>query len=97
MKTGVSIGLFSCLPGDGYPDELEAARLQLQFFLSQLSLYQAQLGEVEEKVAAAFLQLPEAQVILTIPGLSAVQAAIIMAELGDLRRYQHPTQLHFRA
>lgn len=77
----------------GVTEGLTAARIQLGQLLDQLELYAKQLSQIEAELVAVFLTVPVARYLVTIPGLSPLQAAIIVAELGDLAHYQHPKQL----
>lgn len=77
----------------GVTEGAAAARLHVRLLLDQLELYAAQLTAIEADLVAHLPEIPAARYILTIRGLAPVQAAIILAELGDLSRYRHPKQL----
>lgn len=77
----------------GLTTGLASGRLQLECLLDLLNLLQRQIDQVEEQLVATFSALPVAALLLTIPGLSPVMAAVLVAELGDLRRFRHPKQL----
>jgi transposase len=71
------------------PDE---RRLELQFALGRKDLLDEQIGEMDARISALVAQCPAAQLLLTVPEVSDVCAATIVAELGDPAAFEHPGQ-----
>jgi len=46
-----------------------------------------QIGMLEEKIEQRVLESPAAQLLLTIPGVGQTTAAVIVAELGEIERF----------
>jgi len=63
----------------------EAARLQLRALLAQLALLEQQVAEMDGAIAELVDQLH--QPLTTIPGVGAVLAATILAEIGAIDRF----------
>lgn len=68
-----------------------AARIQMQCLLAQLDLLDSQRSMLDEQIASC-LQLME-QHITSIPGIGEVIGAVILAEIGDIHRFESPAQL----
>jgi transposase len=77
----------------GLQEETHALQLMTRLHLEYLAGLQGQLQQVEQTLVATFLALPEAPYLLSIPGLGLMTAAIILAEIGDPRRYRNGRQL----
>jgi len=67
----------------GLREGLESLQLSLQMYLEVLETLEQQLQEVHQTLLKRFRAMPEAQWMLSIPGLGALTAALILAELGD--------------
>lgn len=67
-----------------------ALELQMQMFLQQIDLFTLQINryEVEIKSEMEKIQSP----ITTIPGIGSVLGAVILSEIGDIRRFATPHQ-----
>ncbi len=66
-------------------------RIQMNCLLQQLTLLEAQRQELETEITALMDQLQ--QYITTIPGIGPVTGAVILAEIGDVRRFATPEKL----
>ena len=51
-----------------------------------------QRDEIEERAVALLSELPDYQLLTTIPGIGPINAMTILAEAGDLRRFRHHRQ-----
>ncbi|KAF0107697.1 MAG: transposase family protein [Chloroflexi bacterium] len=76
----------------GITEGLPAIQLAIRMHLSQLQAFQNQLKQVTDAMTACFVTLPEASYILSIKSLSAISAALFLAEVGDPSRYQAAAQ-----
>jgi transposase len=76
----------------GLTDAPEERRLELQFALARKDLLTAQIEALDAQITAQVAQCPAAQLLLTVPEVSTVCAATIVAELGDPAAFEHPGQ-----
>ncbi len=68
-------------------------RLEIQGLLARWALVRAQMAEVEARLEALLNPLPLAHALRSVPEVSAVCAATILAELGTPADYVHPRQI----
>lgn len=71
----------------------QALQTALRVHLDRLDLVREQIAQVSEALCTCFLLLPEAPYLLSMPGLGHITAAIILAEIGNPRRYTNGRQL----
>lgn len=69
----------------------EAFRMQIHLLLEQISLLERQIKEIEE--ALTELSSRQNHYLTTISGISDVIAAVILGEIGSIRRFERPEQL----
>lgn len=69
----------------------DALRIQLSCLLQQLTLREAQRQSLDNEITTVMATLP--QHITTIPGIGPVTGAIILAEIGDVKRFPAPEKL----
>lgn len=64
---------------------------QLRALLNQMNFIEQQVTDTEAEIDAIMeaLQSP----ITTIPGIGPVLGAVILGEIGDIRRFEHPSKL----
>ena len=77
----------------GCTEGSEAARMELRILLEDYDVKQRQYEEIMAKVEELCAQIPEVQQLLEIKGLGIVSIAGILAETGDLRRFDSPRQI----
>lgn len=65
--------------------------LQIKQSIIQIELYSEQLAEVEESIHQLMDEIDS--VIKTIPGIGTLNGAMILGEIGDIRRFEKPCQL----
>jgi transposase len=68
-------------------------RLEIQSLLTRWALVRKQLVVLERRITALVEQCPEAKILTTVPEVSAVCAATIVAELGTPQDYEHYRQV----
>ena len=69
----------------------DAAHVEMRCLLAQLALIEEQQKEVEQAVEELMQQIP--QHITSIPGVGSVTGAAILAEIGDVTRFESPEKL----
>jgi transposase len=65
----------------------------LEAFVSLLAHLESLVAQADEAVEAQVRERPDAQRLMTIPGVGAFIALSILAEIGDLRRFRDPKRL----
>ena len=58
-----------------------------------IDAYDEQIEKIEEKIERKVLESPAAQRLLTIPGVGQYTAAVIVAEVGEVERFDEDKQL----
>lgn len=69
----------------------DAVRVEMRCLLQQIDLVDAQVDQIEVTVAALMAQIP--QHITSIPGIGPVTGAAILAEIGDIHRFDSVEKL----
>lgn len=69
----------------------DVLRVQMSCLLQQLALLDAQRQQLETEITTLMAQLP--QYITSIPGIGPITGAVILAEIGDVRRFTAPEKL----
>jgi transposase len=70
-----------------------ASQIAVNQNLSIIDLLSGQLRELEAIMAAELEQSPEMQIIASHPGIGVVSAYVMMAEIGDIKRFHSPKNL----
>ena len=68
-------------------------RTIIEAHLSVIDEYDQQIERLEEKIERRVLESPAAQRLLTIPGVGQYTAAVIVAEVGEIERFDEDKQL----
>lgn len=71
----------------------DARRAEIRRLLARLSVVRGHIAEVESRLAVLVDKTPAARVLLSVPGVSVVCAATLVAELGDPHWYEVPRQV----
>ena len=69
----------------------DAFAFQIRQLIEQLNFLETQIGELEEQIAVLLKQT--GSYITTIPGIGDTLGAIILSEIGDIRRFDAPGKL----
>lgn len=77
----------------GIKEGLNMAQKELADAIEQYELYMKQLLIVESDIEAMALQVPGVKEMLTIKGVGIISAAGFISEVGDIKRYIHPSQI----
>lgn len=75
------------------PQATAERRLEIRHLLARRSLVRQQIAEVEARIAAHVSECPTARALLTVPQVSVVCAATLVAEIGDPGYYEHYRQI----
>jgi len=71
----------------------EQVKRSLLFLLDQYERLSSQLEQLEQEAISLMKDIPQAQSLLTIPGIGKITIAGILAETGDLSMYRHGQQV----
>ncbi len=77
----------------GIKEGLRMAQKELRTILQQYDLYMDQLRDTEADMEELALQVPGVNEMLTIKGVGITTAAGFVAEVGDISRFTHPSQI----
>jgi transposase len=69
----------------------DAAQLEVRCLLAQIDLLEEQRQQVDKALAQLMRQVP--QQILSIPGVGPTTGAALLAEIGDIQRFDAPEKL----
>ena len=70
---------------------LDSFSLQIKMLIEQISFIQNQVSDVENEIELLLEKLNSP--ITTIPGIGSVNAATILGEIGDIKRFSNPSKL----
>lgn len=77
----------------GIKEGLSFAKLEIQYLLEKYEGFKQQIEEVDKQVVEICGSLDETEKITQIKGIGIVTASGIVAELGDIRKYENPKQM----
>jgi transposase len=77
----------------GIEEGLRMAEKELKANLEQYSLYLKQYEQLEKEIEEMALQIPGVKEMLTIKGVGIMTAAGFVSEIGDIKRFTHPSQI----
>jgi transposase len=75
------------------PSAQGALKDELALIIERFELYERQLAECKARMVEAMQSLPEAQALLTIPGVAPVTAATFLGIVGDPSAYESSAQV----
>ncbi len=81
-KASSSFGINFCL---------DSFSLQIKMLIEQIYFIQNQVSDVENEIEVLLEKLNSP--ITTIPGIGSVNAATILGEIGDIKRFSNPSKL----
>ena len=81
-KASSSFGINFCL---------DSFSLQIKMLIEQISFIQNQVSNVENEIEVLLEELNSP--ITTIPGIGSVNAATILGEIGDIKKFSNPSKL----
>jgi len=74
-------------------DLLDEERETVDGCLRQIDFLDAEIALIDGKIAQFVLGSPDAQRLMTIPGIDVITSAALVAAIGDIRRFRSPRQL----
>ena len=77
----------------GITEGLRMAEKELKANLEQYNLYLKQYEQLEKEIEEMALQIPGVKEMLTIKGVGIMTAAGFVSEIGDIKRFTHPSQI----
>lgn len=77
----------------GITEGLKMAEKELKANLEQYELYIKQYEQLEKEIEELVLQIPGVEEMLTIKGVGIMTAAGFVSEIGDIKRFTHPSQI----
>jgi len=77
----------------GIEEGIRMAEKELKGNLEQYNLYLKQYEELEKEIEEMALQIPGVKEMLTIKGVGIMTAAGFVSEVGDIKRFTHPSQI----
>jgi transposase len=77
----------------GYGVESRAVKLEFSVILKNLAFLSSQIEEIESEMMDILDQTVEGVLLMSIPGIGAVSAGIILGETGGLLQYENPSQI----
>jgi len=77
----------------GIEEGIRMAEKELTANLEQYNLYIKQYEQLEKEIEEMALQIPGVKEMLTIKGVGIMTAAGFVSEIGDIKRFTHPSQI----
>jgi len=77
----------------GIKEGLKMAKKELEANLEQYELYQKQNEQLDIEIEELAFQVPGVKEMLSINGVGMITAAGFIAEVGDIKRFSHPSQI----
>jgi transposase len=77
----------------GCTEGLKMGQKELQYLLKEYEMYLEQLEEIKVEMKILLMQVPGAKEILEIKGIGLVTATGIIAEIGDISRFECARQI----
>lgn len=71
----------------------ETNRAIVEAHLAVIEEYDAQIEQLEEKIEQRLLEHPQAELLLSIPGVGTTTAAVVLAEVGEIERFDRDKEL----
>lgn len=77
----------------GSKEALKMGARELSYLISEYDVYVKQIDEIKIEMESLLKQIPGAKEVLNIKGMGFVTAAGIIAEIGDISRFQDARQI----
>lgn len=77
----------------GCTEGLRMGRKELEYLMKEYEMYLEQLEEIKAEMEILLVQVPGAKEILEIKGIGLVTATAIIAEIGDISRFENARQI----
>jgi len=83
----------AALLSGGIDEGLESIVEGLSMSLDELALYDVHLSQIEQKMERSLKDVPYSRFIMSIKGIGPISTAVIIGEVGDLRKYKSKQEL----
>ena len=77
----------------GCTEGLRMGQKELEYLIKEYEMYLGQLEEIKSEMEILLMQVPGAKEILEIKGIGLVTATAIIAEIGDISRFEDARQI----
>jgi transposase len=77
----------------GCTEGLRMGQKELEYLMKEYEMYLEQLEEIKSEMEKLLIQVPGAKEILKIKGIGIVTATAIIAEIGDISRFEDARQI----
>jgi transposase len=77
----------------GVKEGLEMAEIELNMLLEQYDMFIKQFEILEEKIENIVLNIPGVNEILVMKGIGIMSISSFLSEVGDINKYNHPSQI----
>jgi transposase len=71
----------------------DAVRVETRCMLAHIAFLEGQIAELDDQIAPLLVQTPAGSYLTSIKGMGPTLAATILAEIGDVRRFDDPKKL----
>lgn len=65
----------------------------IQLALDEIRLHERQLCELEQKIERTLIEIPYSKYLLSVKGIGALSAGVLIGEVGDFRKYRSKQEL----
>ncbi len=79
--------------GTKEPARLRGLVFEQEQLIEEIELLERHLQQLEAEMTQIVLACREGKILLSIPGIGPIQAAIIIAMIGTIANFERPTQL----
>lgn len=77
----------------GIREGREILELETRQILERLEFIQKQLGEIERAIKVRIKEVPDIEILLSLPAVGEISLAAILGEGGDIRRYHAANEI----
>jgi transposase len=77
----------------GLQEGIEAAAFAIRNIVASVERIQEEIATIEKELTKVLAQIPYVPPLLSIPGVGKISSAILLGEVGDLRRYHKAEEL----
>lgn len=71
----------------------DAVRVEIRCLLAHVAFLEDQVADLDDQIAVLLAQVPAGSYLTTIKGMGPTSAATILAEIGDIHRFDDPKKL----
>lgn len=68
-------------------------RYKMDNYLSLIRHYDTQILDIQERIKEFVLEMPQVEILKSMPGIGSYSGLMIFSEIGDIRRFSHAKKL----